>query len=336
MFLKRVAFLSLLFLASAGTCHAQKETDPLLSDTTILDYDEIFSELDQLLDSINKPRSFSLANVTVGSNYFSYVNKEGTTATSKRQFTYSPSVGFFGKSGLGLSAGASLVNDGTSFAPYQYSVTGSYDFMKVKTVLTGISLTRFFTRKDLPFYTSPLQNELYAYFTMRKLWFKPSVAASYGWGSRESYEQRETVIKGLLLSRRGYTQINTTENLMDFSVMASVRHDFYFLKPFSQHDYFRITPQLAFTGGTQQFGFNQTANTYTTRLVTGRSVLHNTQNSSLDNNLVFQPLSLTGFLKTEYARGKFFLQPQLICDYYFPASEKNFSTTFLISAGYLF
>ena len=334
MFLKRAAFLSLLFLT--GICHAQKETDPLLSDTTILDYDEIFSELDQLLDSINKPRSFSLANASVGSNYFSYVNKEGTTSTSKRQFTLSPSVGFFGKSGLGLSAGASLVNDGNSFVPYQYTLTGSYDFLKVKKILTGISLTRFFTRKDLPFYTSPLQNEVYAYFTLRKLWFKPSVAASYGWGSRESYEQREEIIKGLLLSRRGYAQVNTTEKLMDFSLMASVRHDFYFLKPFARHDYFRVTPQFAFTSGTQQFGFNQTANTYTTRLVTGRSVLHNTQNSSLDNNLVFQPLSLTAFLKTEYASGKFFLQPQLIGDYYFPASEKNFSTTFLISAGYLF
>src|SRR5215218_6980799 len=70
MFLKRVSFLSFLFLT--GICHAQKETDPLLSDTAFLDYDEIFSELDHLLDSLNTPRNFSLANVTVGRNFFSF------------------------------------------------------------------------------------------------------------------------------------------------------------------------------------------------------------------------------------------------------------------------
>lgn len=334
MFVKRAAFLSLLFIA--GVCQAQKGKDPLLSDTAFLDYDELFSELDLLLDSLNTPRSFSLVNVSVGRSYFTYMGSEGTAVNSRRQFTYSPSVGFFGKSGLGISASASLVDEGGSFSPYQYAATASYDYLKEKKIITGISVTRFFTKEDLPFYTSPLQNEVYGYFTLRKLWFKPSVAASYGWGSRTAYEQREEQIENILLTKRGYTRINTEEKLVDLNVIASVRHDFYFLNTLSKHDYVRITPQLSFTSGTQQFGFNQTASTYTVQRFTGRNILVNTQNTSLDNNLYFQPLSLTGFLKTEYAKGKFFLQPQLVVDYYLPAADDNLTTTFLVNAGFLF
>jgi hypothetical protein len=333
MQVKRIFFIALLFVGYC--CHAQHKKDSVLIDTTFLDYDEIFSELDALLDSLNTPRSFSLVDVTVGNNYFNYTTKSGTTET-KRQFTYSPSLGYFDKSGLGISAGASIVNDGVSFSPFQYSVTGSYDYLKTKSLMTGLSLTHFFTKADLPFYTSPLQNELYGYFTLRKLWFKPSVAASYGWGSREAYEEREESIESLLLAKRGYTRINTTEKIIDMNLIASVRHDFYFLDALAKHDFIRITPQLSFTSGTQQFGFNQTSTTYASRRITGRNILYNSKEVTLDNNLYFQPLSLTGYLKAEYAKGKFFVQPQLIFDYYFPATTNQYTTSFLINAGFVF
>ncbi|WP_121355184.1 hypothetical protein [Flavisolibacter nicotianae] len=333
MFLKRATLFFLLLCA--GVCHAQKEKDSLLLDTAVWDYDEIFSELDALLDSLTTPRNFSLINISVGNSYFTYVGGDGTTQT-KRQFTYSPSVGFFAKGGLGLSAATTLVDNGRSFSPYQYSVTGSYDYLKVRKIITGLSYTRFFTKKDLPFYTSPLQNEVYGYFTMRKLWFKPSVAASYGWGSREGKQEQETQIENILLARKGYTRVNTREQVADFNLTASVRHDFYFLDLLFNRDYLRITPQLSFTSGTQQFGFNQTASTYAVQRVTGRNVLYNTQDVSFDNNLYFQPLSLTAYVKTEYSRGKLSLQPQVLFDYYFPATKKALTTSFLLNASLLF
>lgn len=333
MLLKRVLFLKLLTIGVL--CHAQNAKDSSLRDTAFLDYDEIFSELDALLDSLNAPRNFSLVNIGFGRNFFTYINNEDASTQTKRQFTYSPSLGFFGKNGFGISASASLVNDSASISPYQYAVTGSYDFLKAKRFITGISYTRYFTKESLPFYTSPLQNELYAYFTMRKLWFKPSVAASYGWGSRKAYEEREETIENIQLAHYGYTRINTEEKIIDFNLIASVRHDFYFLNTLFKNDFVRITPQLSFTSGTQQFGFNQTSSTYARRL-TGRSILFSTDNISLDNNLYFQPISLTAFLKTEYSKGKFFIQPQVFVDYYFPAEKDNYTASFLINAGLFF
>lgn len=334
MLLKRLLFFQ--FFAIGILCHAQNPKDSSLRDTSFLDYEEIFSELDALLDSLNTPRNFSLANITLSRNFFTYINNEKATTETKRRFSYSPSLGFFDKTGFGISASATLINDSATVSPYQYSVTGSYDYLKVRTFITGLAYTRFFIKEDLPFYTSPLQNELYAYFAMRKLWFKPSVAASYGWGSRQAYEEREEKIENLMLAKKGYTRINTEEKIIDFNLIASVRHDFYFLNTISKSDFVRITPQLSFTSGTQQFGFNQTSNTYARQRVTGRNVLVNTDNVSLDNNLYFQPISLTAFLKTEYSKGKFYLQPQVFVDYYFPAENNNYTTSFLINAGLFF
>ncbi|NJO25641.1 MAG: hypothetical protein HC867_07600 [Bacteroidia bacterium] len=64
--------------------------------------------------------------------------------------------------------------------------------------------------------------------------------------------------------------------------------------------------------------------------------MYNSENTYLDDELKFQPLSLTFFLRSEYSLGKFYFQPQLILDYYFPAAEKNFSALLSFNAGFIF
>jgi hypothetical protein len=162
------------------------------------------------------------------------------------------------------------------------------------------------------------------------------LALSYGWGSRNDYHEREELITDLRLRRRGFTYINTKETISDFSVMASVRHDFYWLDVLRYKDHVRFTPQLSFTSGTQKFGFNQSSSTYATSIRTGNNVLYNSDDVSLDDELKFQPLSLTFFLRGEYSLGKFFVQPQFAMDYYFPATDKHFNALFAITAGVIF
>lgn len=138
------------------------------------------------------------------------------------------------------------------------------------------------------------------------------------------------------MSMNGYTRINTRESVNDLNLITSVRHDFYWLDVLGKRDYIRVTPQLVFTSGTQKFGFNQTSSTYATVPRSGANVLYNTDQVFLDDRLRFQPLSLSTYLKAEYARGKFFLQPQLVLDYYFPATQKNFTTAIVMNAGVIF
>lgn len=303
---------------------------------TTLDYEELFRDFDAFMDSLLMPGSYLVASFSAGKGYYTFESKGSAFLTTTSKLTYTPTIGYYHKSGLGIAATGYMVDDGYNMNLYQGSFTGSYDYLKDRRLATGLAYTKFFTRDSLPFYTTPLQNELYGYFTWRQSWVRPTVAVSYGWGSRTDYSQRLTLIQDLRLRRRGFTYINTEESISDFSVMGSVRHDFYWLDVITSKDHIRFTPQLTFTSGTQKFGFNQSMNTYGTSVRTGNNVLFNSDNFYLDDHLEFQPLSLTLFLRGEYSFGKFFIQPQLALDYYFPVKEGNFNTLLSVNAGLVF
>ena len=332
----RLVLLLVLFIAVHSSAQKPAKETHIDSSFTDLDYEELFNELDILLDSLTEPRSFGLFNIAAGYNYFSFESKESLLIQTRKRLTYLPSLSYFFKNGLGISGSSIIVNDGQKVNPYQFNVTGSYDYIKNNKFFTGISLTHFFTKDSLPFYTSPLKNVLYSYFTYRGFWLKPSVSVSYGWGSRSAYEEREEYITSLRLTANGFTRVNTRESVNDFNVINSIRHDFYWLDVFGKRDYIRVTPQVVFISGTQKFGFNQTSSTYAVLPRSGINVLYSSDNISLDDQLVFQPLSLSSFLKVEYSIGRFFFQPQLIFDYYFPADEKNLTTAVVLNAGVIF
>jgi hypothetical protein len=309
--------------------------DPL-SDTSILDYDELFRDFDAFMDSILSPRSFLLTSLSAGRGYYTFETKDASLVAASKRLTYSPTIAYFHKSGLGINVTGFAVNDDENLNLYQAAITPSYDYIEDRRIATGISYTRYFTKDSLPFYTTPLQNEVYAYFTYRSSWFKPSITASYGWGNRSEYEERESLIQDLRLRRFGYTYVNTKESIRDFTVTASVRHDFYWLDVLANRDHIRLSPQLAFTSGTQKFGFNRYSSTYATVIRTGNNVLFSAEELYLDSQTDFQPLSLTFYLRGQYALGKFFIQPQFMLDYYIPGVEENFSSLFSVNLGCIF
>jgi hypothetical protein len=313
----------------------QEKIDDWGLDSTI-DYDLLLKDMESFLDSISSPHSYLLGSVAIGKGYFNYTNKSQSLITTKKAFTYTPIIGFFHKDGMSLTATGNIINNNDKLNLYQVAISPGFDYLENKNLATGFTYTRFFTKDSLSFYTTPLQNEVYAYFTYRKWWVKPTVALSYGWGSRTDYMEREELLQDLRLRRNGFTRVNSKESITDFSVITSLRHDFYWLGVFSYKDHFRLTPQLSFISGTQKFGFNQSSNTYATILRTGANVLYNSENVYLDDQLDFQPLSLTMFLRGEYSIGRFFVQPQLVFDYYFPTTEGNFSTLFSFNLGMIF
>jgi hypothetical protein len=197
----------------------------------------------------------------------------------------------------------------------------------------GASYTRYVTKKNLSFYTTPLQNELGGYFTWKKWWVKPALFASYGWGSRSAYEEQSAYIISLRLRPDGITRIETNEKINDFSLSLSLRHDFYYLNALLPRSSLRVTPQIVFTSGTQKFGFNQNANTYGIVRATSLNELVSTENQSLDDQLYFQPLSLSGMLRLEWSYKHYFVQPQYVVNYYFPAGNKNFVGLFRLNIG---
>ncbi len=307
---------------------------PSLIDST-LDYEMLFQDFDAFMDSILSPHSYLMLSISAGNGFYNFEQKGTRQINTEKKLSYIPSAGYYHRSGLGGTLSSYLVHDGSRMNFYQYSLSPSFDYLKNRNLAAGIAFTRFITKDSLPFYTTPIQNELYAYFTYRKWWVRPTLSVSYGWGSRSEYSEREALIQDLRLRRRGFIYINTTESISDFSVTASLRHDFYWLDVLAYRDHIRLTPQLALTSGTQKFGFNQTTGTYASSIRTNNTVLYSTDQLYLDDELRFQPLSLTFFVRGEYAIGKFFVQPQLVLDYYFPASSNRFSSIFSVHAGFI-
>ena len=317
----------------SGSLVAQKKTT---ADPTgdMLDYDVLFNDLEAFLDSLLSPRSYTIASIAAGSGFFDYASANTSLKTS-RNWVLSPSIGYFDKSGFGINAMANVLKEEKSFNAYQFVGSLSYDYLKNFDFAAGISATRYFTKEDLKFYTSPLKNELYGYFTYRKSWLKPAIAASYGWGSKTSFEKQEQFVRKLRLRKRSYTVINTRESVADFNIMLSARHDFYWLDVITTNSFVRLTPQISFTGGTQKFGFNQTATTYRQNLMNGKN-REQSENINLDDQMKFQPLSVAASLRSELSIGRFFLQPQLAFNYYIPATEKNLSSIFSVNTGFIF
>lgn len=324
--------LSAFSQINPGDSVIARENQELMLDTTI-DYEELFQDFEAFMDSILTPRSYFMPSLSVGRGYFNFTSKGTELLETTPKLTYSPMLTWYHKSGIGLSATGYTVHDDQNLNLYQFSLTPSFDYLENRDLATGISYSKYFTKDSLPFYTSPLENEVYAYFTYRKWWVRPMIAVSYGWGSRSDYEEREELIQSLRLRPRGYTFINTTESIADFTVLASLRHDFYWLDVLRYNDHIRFTPQVNFTSGTQKFGFNQKSNTYGTTLINASNVLYSTENIYLDDQVDFQPLSLTLYLRGEYSIGKLFIQPQFMVDYYFPATKGNWSTLFSVNLG---
>ena len=300
---------------------------------SLIDYDALFNELDLFFDSLYTPKSFALISIGASTGYYNYKTASSEMLEANKQLTINPSIGYFSKYGPGINISGAIADDGIKKNLYQVALSGSYDYLKSKLFITGVSLSHYFTKDSLPFYTSPLQNEGNVYFSIRKWWLRPSVSASYGWGTKTNYEERKEYVNALRKKQTGYTRINSKESISDFSVTASLKHDFYWLHQIMMHDYFRVSPQLSFTSGTQKFGFNQTSDTYTTSKGKNKSVLNNSENVSLNSTEKFAPLNVTAFIKTEYSVGKFFVQPQFLVDYYIPANNKKISTAFAINAG---
>jgi hypothetical protein len=93
---------------------------------------------------------------------------------------------------------------------------------------------------------------------------------------------------------------------------------------------------LVFSAGTQKYGFNQSTTSSVNTVIQTGGIKYNRGNIDLDNKTDFQPLSLTLYLRSEYSIGKFFIQPQLLVDYYFPGVQTNFTIVPSINAGFMF
>lgn len=324
-----------LLFASHRTNAQVNRIDSLFmnSDTTSV-IDSLLKDFDSFLDSIAAPKSFFSVSMAAGTGIFSFENKNSVFLASEKKLILSPSLGYYHKTGLGLSATGYMINEESRLNFYQYVFTPSFDVIK-RSFSTGISFSKYITKDSLSFYTTPIQNEFFAYFSYKKWWLRPSISVSYGWGSKTEYEKRKYKLERRLLQRSNqyYVTIKNEETVNDLSVTLSLRKDFHWYDVLLTDDNISFTPVVLFNSGTQNYGFN-TSYTYT--LPAAIRVNSTPGNSNVTDKTDFAPQSLSMVLRSNYLKGKVMIQPQVLFDYYLPEAEEKFNTVFSVTAALSF
>lgn len=333
---KLLVLLVLTVAMQPSFSQAGGKLDSLFSkgDTTAV-LDSLLKDFDTYLDSLSGHKSFFTLNMGIGTGFFSFNDKNSVLLNTQKKIIFSPAVGYFHRSGFGISATAlGLFNKGLNF--YQYAFSPSYDCIK-KSFSTGIAYTRYFTKDSLDFYSTPIQNELFAYFSYKKWWLRPTVSFTYGWGSSEQYEKRKLERLARLLSQmdRYYVVVKNSQSVRDFASAISLRKDFDWYNVLGKSDNITLTPIVMLTAGTQTYGFN-TSYSYNFSPVRANSL---PSNKDISDNTQFALQSACLAFRGSYLKGRFLLQSQVLFDYFLQDvqdSDSKLNTVFSITAGISF
>jgi hypothetical protein len=291
--------------------------------------DSLMRDFDAYLDSLIKPKSFFNVSASVGTGFFSLKDAKALDYQTKNKAIFSPEISYFHKSGLGITLTSYLLKDNRKLNPYQYAVSPTYHFFKRNQFSTGIGYTRFFTKENLSFYTTPIQDEVYAFFNVKKWWIEPGIAISYGWGSKTEYEHKEVnvYLKRLKSTRKKIIVIQHDESIRDFSTLFSLRHSFTFHHVLLKKDMLILRPVILLSAGTQNFGFNTSFSSTT---------INNNflpPNSIITDVRSFNFQSSTFVLQVDYSLGKYYILPQVMMDYYLHSADKRFNSIASFTVG---
>lgn len=209
------------------------------------------AELERQLDSLlqKQQKSEVVAGIGYGNNP-AYGSKVANFEYPLVLKTFvAPSLSYYHKSGLYAGVSAYYLFNSVNKPWFEWDFTAGYDYTKNRNFLSGISYTKyiFADSSDVP--STPIKNEIFAYFYYRKWWVQPGLSLDYGWGKHVS--------EGL------YTKETLHGN--DFNIIASVRHPFIFSGVIGQFDVLMVTPSVNMTLGTANYYSNLKAAQYITR-----------------------------------------------------------------------
>ena len=244
-------FFSMVFFIHLSTQYVSAQvnnsTIDAAMDLSSLKNDSLLSELRMLLDSMNKPKSFFSANLSLSNKLFSAKNnafnyQQSTTSS----VAFLPSVSYYNKSGLGLALTTYFRSNGQQSSFYQTAITPSFDKINRK-VMYGVSYSYYLKSSSTS--ATPYVNEIYGYFQGRKTWIRP--ALSLGWANG-NYNDISVIPININGNSRFITDTSNVK-LTDLSISAGISHSFSLNKLFSKNDLLSITPQISIIAGKQQF-----------------------------------------------------------------------------------
>jgi hypothetical protein len=317
--------------------HGKLDSLFIKGDTTAV-MDSLMNGFDAFLDSLSQPKSFLSVSVGIGNRTFSIKNNSlNTQEATTNKLSFTPAIGYYHKSGLGLGITGFLSTLNNKLSFYQYAITPSYDYISEK-ISAGISYTRYFGKDTATLNASPYENDLYGYFNIHHKTWRYGISAGYATGSftdKVSYKDsllRYNVILQRLEWFRYNVTVNSTNKIKDFSLSASVRKDFEWYKVFTKNDNLTFSITSYLVAGSTKINTSNKVNAKARKIDIAR--LRKSYETIDGNGFQFQSAALSASLF--YTFGKFNLQPIWFIDYYFPDSEKKISQVFSLTLGFNF
>jgi hypothetical protein len=296
--------------------------------------DSLMQDFDAFLDSATATKSFFSFNMGIGNRTFSVNNNSLNTQATATRLSYTPSVGYYHKSGLGLSATAFLSSLNNKLQFYQYAITPSFDYFSEK-FSTGISYTRYLDKDTAIASVSPYINDIYGYAYLKKKKWRYGIALGYANGSfsdRISYKDSVRVFDTTInrLVWRGYlATINSNNRIYDLSVSASLRKEFEWFDLLKKNDNLSFTITAYLVMGASRINTNSNISYVTRKLDLSRFKRTFDTRDGTGFQLQSTALSFSLF----YTIGKFNIQPVWFMDYYFPETDKKLSQVFSVALG---
>ena len=170
----RSLFLCLVtFTIIASKSNAQVQPEKSLSEKDSI---ELENQLKNLLGSDEKAVSYFYASLGLGNRLYNPNNKSLNASHGKSSVAvYSPSISYFNKTGLGITAGANVHRDNNDFGFNQYSLSPSYSLIGNENISLGISFTRYFVKNKYSEFSSTVLNDFYSSVGYKKSWLKLSL-----------------------------------------------------------------------------------------------------------------------------------------------------------------
>ncbi len=294
-------------------------------------------ELMKMIDNLGADESYLRVNIGIGNRLFTERNKAVDNLQSNSPLVFTPSVGYFHKSGLSISFTGFLLSQNNKTDFYQYTLSPSYSYSKGKLMDATLSYSHYFKKDNYNSSTSPFDDELYGSVMLKKYWIKPAISVGYSSGKYYQIINVDTII--IIMNRPTPIKFVDTAStsISSFSITASIEHDFNFYSLLSKKDGLRLTPQLSIITGINDYSVSnkksiQLYNTYVKKRIKRLQRFQSSQGKS-----VYQVQSAGLDLDLNYTIGKLYLEPELYLDYYLPKTEdKRFTQIFNFNIGITF
>ena len=307
------------------------------SDKQILDSLLKNDEMLKMINNFSKNSSYFRVNVGAGNKMQSNQDKSTESLQNSQTFVFSPSVGYYHKSGFGISVAGFLFDENNKSDFYQYTLSPSYSYNKGKVADVLVSYTHYFVTGKYSYKTSPVQDEFYGNILFKKSWLKPGISLGYSTGKFSDLIHIDTTVKILTQLVHIIYNDTITAKISSYSVAGSVEHSFLFFNFFSIKDGIIITPQLSLISGINIYDISHTSSLSNYNAFSKLSLKRIRHFQSQVNNKNYQLQSIGFDLDINYSIGKFYLEPDLYLNYYLPDTNDNrFTQIFNFNIGITF